>query len=208
VTTAGTPPAVPAGPQDLDTLSHVIAAAFLDLPPSRWLISDPGDRARTFPRFFRILLDWAMADGTVTTTPARDAAALWIPAGTSPPSPPVDYPARVAAVAGTAAGRFAAFDQAVEEHHPAGVPHEWLAILGVRPDRQGHGAGSALLQSRHHHLDQAGLGAYLEAATPRARDLYLRHGYVLRPGAPLRLPEDGPPMWGMWRDPQQPPGQS
>jgi len=208
VTSADAPLTVPAVPQDLDILSRVIAAAFRDLPPSQWLISDPADRARAFPGFFRILLDWAMADGTVTTTPARDAAALWIPAGTRPPTPPGDYPGRVAAVAGDRASRFVAFDQTMEEHHPAGAAHEWLAILGVRPDRQGQGAGSALLRSRHRDLDRAGLGAYLEAASPRARDLYLRHGYVLRPGAPLHLPDDGPPMWSMWRDPQQPAGRS
>jgi GNAT superfamily N-acetyltransferase len=208
VTGAGAPLAVPAGPRDLDILSLVIAAAFLDLLPSRWLISDPDDRARAFPGFFRILLDWAMADGTVTTTPARAAAALWIPSLSRPPSPPADYSARVAAVAGSRASRFAAFDATLEEHHPVGVAHEWLAILAVRPDQQGQGAGSALLRSRHRDLDQAGLGAYLEAATPRARDLYQRHGYALRPGAPLHLPDDGPPMWPMWRDPQQPAGQS
>jgi hypothetical protein len=42
--------------------------------------------------------------------------------------------------------------------------------------------------------------AYLEASSPRARDLYLRHGYTLRPDAPFRLP-GGPPLWGMWREP-------
>jgi GNAT superfamily N-acetyltransferase len=208
VTSSAAPAAVRAVLQDLDVLSQVIAAAFGDLPPSRWLVSDPAARARVLPGIFRILLDWAMAAGTVTTTPDRDAAALWIPAGISPPSPPPDYPARVAAAAGDLAARFAAFDAALEEHHPAGAPHEWLAILAVRPGRQGRGTGSALLRARHRHLDRAGLGAYLEAATPRARDLYLRHGYTLRPGAPLYLPEDGPPMWGMWRDPQQPAGQS
>jgi GNAT superfamily N-acetyltransferase len=208
VTSAGASAVVPAGPRDLDTLSQVIAAAFRDLPPSQWLISDPGDRARVFPGFFRIMLDWAIADGTVTTTPGRDAAALWLPAGTGPPAPPAGYPGRIAAVAGARASRFAAFDLTMEEHHPAGVPHEWLAILAVRPDRQGQGTGSALLRSRHRDLDQAGLGAYLEAASPRARELYQRHGYALRPGAPFRLPEDGPPMWAMWRDPRPPAGKS
>ncbi len=52
-------------------------------------------------------------------------------------------------------------------------------------------------------LDQHGTPAYLEAATQRTRGLYLRHGYVLQPGAPFCLPEDGPAMWPMWREPQQ-----
>jgi GNAT superfamily N-acetyltransferase len=206
VTAAGRGRAVPAvaavtaGPADADALSHVIADAFHDLPPSRWLIADPGERARIFPGFFRILVDWALADGAVTTTPDRDAAALWIPAGDQPPSPPPDYPDRIAAVAGPRASRFEAFDATLEEHHPAGSPHEWLAIIGVRPGRQGRGIGSALLSARHRDLDRDRRPAYLEAASPLARDLYLRHGYDLRPGAPFHLPDGGPPMWPMLRE--------
>jgi GNAT superfamily N-acetyltransferase len=122
VTAAGRGRAVPAvaavtaGPADADALSHLIADAFHDLPPSRWLIA------------------------------------------------------------------------------------EWLAIIGVRPGRQGRGIGSALLSARHRDLDRDGRPAYLEAASPLARDLYLRHGYDLRPGAPFHLPDGGPPMWPMLRE--------
>ena len=201
MTTANFVPAVTAGPADLNALSQVIAVAFHDLPPSQWLVSDSAERARIFPGFFRILLDWAMADGTVTTTPERDAAALWIPAGNHPPEPPADYPDRIAAVTGSRAGQFEAFDVTLEENHPTGIPHEWLAIIGVRPDRQGQGLGSALMRARHRDLDREGRPAYLEAASPRARDLYLRHGYALRPGSPFHLPDGGPPMWPMMRPP-------
>jgi GNAT superfamily N-acetyltransferase len=202
VTAAGTRAVLPAGPGDLEVLSQVIAVAFHGLPPSRWLVPDPASRAEIFPGFFRILLDWAMAAGTVTTTPGRDAAALWIPAGHHPPVPPDDYPDRIAAVTGPWLRRFEAFDATLEVCHPAGAAHEWLAIIGVHPARQGQGLGSALLAARHQVLDRSGRGAYLEAASPRARDLYLRYGYALRPGAPLHLPEGGPPMWPMWRDPR------
>ena len=68
MTTADFVPAVTAGPADLDALSQVIAVAFHDLPPSQWLVSDPAERARIFPGFFRILLDWAMADGDLANT--------------------------------------------------------------------------------------------------------------------------------------------
>ena len=57
-----------------------------------------------------------------------------------------------------------------------------------------------LLSARHRDLDREGRPAYLEAASPLARDLYLRHGYALRPGAPFRLPGGGPPMWPMLRE--------
>jgi hypothetical protein len=51
-------------------------------------------------------------------------------------------------------------------------------------------------------LDDSGRPAYLEASSPRARDLYLRHGYLPRPGTPFHLPDGGPPMWPMWREPR------
>ena len=46
--------------------------------------------------------------------------------------------------------------------------------------------------------------AYLEAAEPRSRELYLRHGYADRADGPFRFPDGGPPMWPMWREPQPP----
>jgi GNAT superfamily N-acetyltransferase len=108
----------------------------------------------------------------------------------------------VALAAATApwTGRFDVFDQALEDHHPADVTHQHLAILAVRPGCQGQGTGTGLLTARHVDLDRDGAPAYLEASSPRARDLYLRHGYTLRPDAPFRLP-GGPPLWPMWREP-------
>ena len=45
---------IPAEPTDAATLSQVIAEAFHDLAPARWLISDPAARRQIFPRYFRI----------------------------------------------------------------------------------------------------------------------------------------------------------
>jgi hypothetical protein len=49
--------------------------------------------------------------------------------------------------------------------------------------------------------DHGGTPAYLEASSSHVRDLYLRHGYTLQPGAAFRLPE-GPLLWPMWREPR------
>jgi GNAT superfamily N-acetyltransferase len=191
-----------AGAADLDVLSQVIASAFCDLAPSRWLIGDPAARRQVFPGYFRLYVEHALARGIVHTTPGRTAAALWIPAGDQEEGPPDGYNARLAAVTGPWASRFMAFDAALDRHHRAGIAHWHLAILAVRPDRQGRGTGAALLAAGHTVLDQApGTPAYLEASSPRARDLYLTHGYTLRLGAPFHLPGDGPPLWPMWRPP-------
>ena len=78
---------------------------------------------------------------------------------------------------GGRAGRFRAFEAALAARHPADLAHMHLAILAVRPDRQGQGLGTALLGAYHPVLDQDGLPAYLEASDLRTRRLYLRYGY-------------------------------
>ena len=185
---------------DLDVLSLVIAEAFGDLAPSRWLIPDQAARREIFPGYFRLYLEHALARGVVHTTPGRTAAALWLPAGAGTTWPPDGHDERLAAATSPWTGRFAAFDAALDRHHPA-VPHHYLAILAVRPDRQGHGTGTALLDAHHAVLDRdPGMPAYLEASSLRSRDLYLTHRYSDH-DPPIHL-ADGPPMYPMMRQPQ------
>jgi GNAT superfamily N-acetyltransferase len=197
-------PVVRAQDADIEILSQVIAEAFCDLPPSRWLIPDRAARREIFPGYFRIYVQNAMAGGTVHTTTDRTAAALWLPVSAAGASPPSGYDDQLAAATGRWIGRFRAFDAVLDRSHPAGTAHHHLAILAVRPDRHGQGTGSRLLRAYHDMLDHDGAPAYLEAATQRTTRLYLRHGYVLQPGAPFCLPDGGPPMWPMWREPHQP----
>lgn len=85
----------------------------------------------------------------------------------------------------------------------AGIPHHHLAILAVRPDKQGQGTGTALLHAHHASLDTAGIPAYLEASDLRTRRLYLAHGYEDN-GPPIHLAGGGLmyPMWRQRRDQQ------
>lgn len=196
-----TPPGVvPADVADVDALSHLVADAFHDLAPSRWLIEDEDARREIFPGYFRIYVEHALAEGVVHTTPDRAAAALWLPIGIHSPAASPGYDARLQAATDPYADRFRVFDQALDRHHPAGTPHHHLATLAVRPDRQGQGVGTALLRAHHATLDDAGMPAYLEASDVRTRRLYLAHGYADH-GAPIRLAR-GPLMHPMWRDPQ------
>lgn len=190
---------VRARPGDLDALSIVIAEAFHDLPPSRWLIGDEIARREVFPHYFRIHLELAMACGVVCTTARRDAAALWIPVGSDRPVPADGYSERLAVATSPWTSRFVVFDAALEGRHPAGTAHHHLALLGVLPGQQGDGIGSALLREHHAWLDRAGIPGYLEASSERNRQLYLRHGY--RDVGPLIELPDGPSLYPMWREP-------
>jgi GNAT superfamily N-acetyltransferase len=150
------PDVVPAGAADLDTLSHLIADAFHPLAPCQWLIADPAARRQVFPGYFRLYVEHAMADGIIHTTSDRAAAALWLPAGPDAPAQPADYGVRLAAAISPWTERFVAFDAALEARHPAGIHHRHLAILAVRPGRQGQGSGTALLRACHQALDRDG----------------------------------------------------
>jgi ribosomal protein S18 acetylase RimI-like enzyme/anti-sigma regulatory factor (Ser/Thr protein kinase) len=188
---------VRADADDLDILSLVIAEAFGDLPPSRWLIPLAAARREIFPGYFRLAVEHALASGVVHTTPGRTAAALWLPGGAGVSGPAEGYDERLAAATEPWTSRFEAFDAALGRRHPAG-PHQYLATLAVRPDRQRRGTGTALLRAGHQILDRdPGTAAYLEAASPRARLLYLTFGYADH-GPPVELP-GGPPMYPMMR---------
>ena len=90
------------------------------------------------------------------------------------PAQPGGYDARLVAVTGRWAERFAAFDVALDARHPAIAHH---LAPAVQPDRQGQGTGAVLLHACHQHLDHdAGALAYLEASDLRTRQNYLRHG--------------------------------
>jgi len=146
---------------DIETLSHLIADAFFSLAPCQWLIPDAAARRGILPAYFRLYVEHAMADGHVDTTPARDAAALWIPTGAQPPAPPAGYHEYLASIAGPWAARFAVFDTELDAHHLTGTEHHHLAILAVRPGRQGRGIGTALLNAHHAVLDEENTVAYL-----------------------------------------------
>jgi GNAT superfamily N-acetyltransferase len=207
---------VPAGETDIEVLSQVIADAFFPLAPCQWLIGDQAARRDILPGYFRMYVEHAMADGLVHTTPGRDAAALWIPLGTQLPEPPDGYGEHLAEITGRWVERFVVFDGELDAHHLTGTEHHHLAILAVRPDRQGQGTGTALLDAHHAVLDEQGIAAYLEASDERTRRIYLRHGYADY-GTPIELPAssfvhgddsgpgqpaDGPRMYPMVRRPR------
>jgi GNAT superfamily N-acetyltransferase len=190
-----------ASPDLTGVLSRVVAVAFEPMPVVSWLVPRVSDRWEVLPRYFRILVEYAMAQGRVDILPGNEAVAVWLPGGD--PAVPViaDYERRRALACGEHADRFRQLDEAMHAHHPDSPPHEHLALLAVRPGHQGAGLGSRLLEHRHRELDREGRPAYLEASTMRSADLYERHDYR-HVGAPFAPASCQASMWPMWRDPQ------
>ncbi|GII23697.1 GNAT family N-acetyltransferase [Planosporangium mesophilum] len=183
---------------DATTVTHVIATAIGDLDVCRWLIPEPDDRASMLVGYLRIIVDHAIAYGTVETVTDRSAVAVWLP------SHAADIPGRdaaLAAVYGPSTPRFQALDTAMRQAYSTDrADHECLALLAVLPKRQHEGLASALLANRHAVLDHADRPAFLLAGSGRSRQLYARHGYV-DCGPALELPHDGEPLLPMRRPP-------
>jgi ribosomal protein S18 acetylase RimI-like enzyme len=185
---------VAAGPDEAPVAAGIIADAFQYLDVATWLVPDEGQRRPMVERDMLIWTTHALKHGLVSLTVDQTGVAVWFP--TAEPIPaPHDYDARLAAACGAYVDRFRQLDDTFEAHHPHGDPHHHLAFLAVRPGHQGEGIGTALLH--HHHEMYPDVAMYLEASSRASRALYLRHGYLDR--GRFTLPDDGPPLWAMWR---------
>ena len=173
-------------PIEVTPVATLLGGAFAATPQSRWIVPDDTDRPRLLADLFAPLVEHAVKYGRVglvlDSLGDMHAAAVWLPSDAPEPLEPT----------GRYASRWAAFSAALAAQHPA-APHRHLALVGVRPDRQGRGFGTALLNHHHSELREA---AYLEVESPQLAALYWRYGY--RPGPAFLMPS-GLPMWPMWR---------
>jgi GNAT superfamily N-acetyltransferase len=123
------------------------------------------------------------------------AIALWLPPGVEPDAETVMELMRESMNDQTFDDISGVFEQ-MDEFHPTD-DHWYLPLTGVDPVAQGRGLGSALLRHALKTCDRDGLPAYLEATSPRNRDLYARHGFntvgIIQAGT-------SPPLWAMLRE--------
>ncbi|MFF3614588.1 GNAT family N-acetyltransferase [Streptomyces sp. NPDC002580] len=194
-----------AGEADRELVVRLLDEAFQDDPVSGWVFPDPAHRRATHPRLMAAFTDVVLAEGRVDLAEDGSACALWlsVPAGeheAGGDGADEDGPAQLRAAVDPDNERVELIGRLTADVHPAGRAHAYLWMIGVSPERQGEGLGSALIGSVLDRCDSEGLAAYLEASNDRSRALYERLGFVVT-GDPLDLP-DGPRMWPMWRDPR------
>ena len=78
-------------------------------------------------------------------------------------------------------------------------PHSWLRVIGVAPDHQGEGIGTALVDAVLVRADRAGTGCFLYTATEANVAWYRRFGFDIR--ATYHPTPSWPQVWAMWRHP-------
>ena len=187
---------------DVPELAGALARAFDGDPPMRWFLPDEATRHERARRLFDVMLRRVhLARDYCYTTEGIAGGALWVPPGTFRLSV-IDQVALLPGmlrVFGRGLGRAQRGLTVMESGHPR-APHYYLDSLGVEPEWQGRGLGSALMRPVLERCDAERMPAYLNAGSARSRDLYLRHGF--RVTEEFSLPDGGPPLWRMWREPQ------
>jgi ribosomal protein S18 acetylase RimI-like enzyme len=187
-----------ASPTDLGLLRATLAAAFEEDPIFAWLLPNRSQRFARLMRFFDLELRhvvfpvgrvWSVAEGVGASLELPHHA--WrMPLGAQL----VHGPAFLRAF-GARLPRAMAMLTLIERRHIR-EPHYYIPYIGVTPEAQGQGLGTALLRPTLDRCDREGLPAYLEATNERNAALYERLGF--RRKGELRL-GSSPPLWPMLR---------
>jgi len=178
---------------------RALAAAFYADPVFEWLYPDAVQRRQVMGPFFGIFTDAIAPYGVSQVIGDGAAAALWVPPGEHVVAEE-DAEAffdEINALSPADGERLAAVFELMDAAHPM-EPCWYLNFIGVVPEEQGTGVGSALLRSSLARSDRDGVPAYLEATSPDNCRLYERFGFEVI--GEIVLP-DGPIMVPMWRDP-------
>jgi GNAT superfamily N-acetyltransferase len=184
---------------DVRRIASTLARAFFDDPVFGWAYPDEHRRRGTLPSFFSLYTQGLQRHDEVYVAGQASGTALWAPPG-EPPTPEEEaeeFNRRLEEMSGVDAERLFAIGKLIEEHHPPGS-YYFLQFMGVEPDSQGRGIGSALLAPMLERCDREGVRAYLDATSPHNKRLYERHGFR---ASGQYAPEGGPPLWPMWREP-------
>jgi ribosomal protein S18 acetylase RimI-like enzyme len=190
----------PARPDEAAALGAMCARAFFDDAGAIYTEPDPALRnAANGPVFAAIVADLAPA-GLAFTTDDLDGVAAWERPPRDGVGGSVD-PAVAEAIGPAAAERLRRMAAHFEQLRGlAGGRDTWhLALLGVAPERQGAGLGSALLRHGLELVDAAGAACYLETFPDRNVAFYRRFGFDVR--AEARIPGSDVVVRGMVRDP-------
>ncbi|WP_439029541.1 GNAT family N-acetyltransferase [Gordonia terrae] len=165
---------------DLDDAASTLTAAFDAYPWTRWSIPADGYRDR-LQRLQRMYLGYAVDHGVVLVTQDLSGVIAMLPPDT--PEPDEQFQAEVADLHGD---RLAAVARA---HTPAPPEGAWnLATLGVHPESQGNGIGSALVRAGLIVVDEKNpprARVALETSDDRNVQIYQRAGFMVAATTPV-----------------------
>ncbi len=173
------PPLRRATPADIAPLSAMLAAAFFEDPPFVWMMPNARRRAQQLRRFFEIELHHVgLARGEVWTTDDLSGAAVSTPPGRwrLPWTTQIRLGRSYWGAFGLRLPKATLLLARLEARHPR-RGHHYLPFVGVAPERQGRGLGTAVMRPTLERADHEGLPAYLEGTCAGNVRLYERLGF-------------------------------
>jgi predicted N-acetyltransferase YhbS len=186
---------------DLDAVVATLVDSHLDYVWEVWAIRDPNRRAKLTELVRHHVELIALPYREVWMSDDGAGVAIW----RSDRTEPVDAAAssRLAEVGRSVFGPRLALieevDARVLEQRPE-APHRFLGTMGVRPDRQRQGIGTAVLRPVLEELDRSGTPGCLETSAAGNLEFYGRLGFAVI--AHLDdLPAGAPETWVLWRQP-------
>lgn len=186
---------------DTAVVTATISAAFFDDPVTCWLLPDVERRREIIQSMFALYAGAYLPHGETYLTDDGNGVAVWLAPHTQLLTPEQEeaFGQALAELAGPDVDRVFRLEETFAQYHPE-EPLYYCQFLATVPAFQGRGIGSAFLEGMLQRADREGMPAYHEATTLRNRALYERHGYVNQ--GEFTLPDGGPPLWRMWREPR------
>ena len=187
---------------DLPAAADTLAAAFADYPWTRWVV-DPDDHRERLRGLYAIYLRVALELGQLWVSDDVAAVAAWTSSRAGAQQEELfereGLVAEIARLSGSRVSNVLAGIEALAPHAPEG-DHWVLAAVGVRPERQGAGLGTRVLAPALAGFDLDGELAVLDTSSPENVRLYERLGF--RTTAEVQMPDGGPRVWLMRREPR------
>ncbi len=190
---------IPATDARLDALVTVLGRAFVDDPMTRWPLSSGGDMIGRVETMFRLMYGPLIETAAYEVPDARGFA-VWVPPGATEAMFESDARIRsqLAPLTDDGATRYANLWSWIEDHVPD-EPVWYLDAIGVDPDHQGTGVGTALIRDGLGRAARDGVPAFLETARAELLDYYRRFGFdVVEDG---EHQPGGPHVWFMRAEP-------
>ena len=188
-------PIVQVPPERLPVMADVLARAFADDPMIRWPLPGDGDVSHRVRATFAVIYENLADAGVVWEAGNAAGFAVWIPAGASQDMFDSDAAVRdrLAPLTDDGGARYDVLWSWIEQRVPDDV--WYLDAIGVDPDQQGRGIGSALIRFGLDRAVGVGTDAFLETSNARNVGYYERFGFrVVDEGEPA---PGGPHIWFM-----------
>jgi len=185
-------------------VASTLAAAFYDDPVWSWVFPEPERRLSQLLALWGLYVLGGIDHEWVLTTPRYEAAAIWIPPGCVELGEPhaSELDPLLDDLLGSRADLVREVFSRFDEAHPRGHSYFYLSFLGTHPDHRGMGIGMALLAEGLSRIDRQVVPAYLESSNPANLARYESVGF--RVHGHFDLPEGGPVVTTMWREPGGP----